>query len=279
MFPPVACLHHVAFATSKPQGTTLLEGTLNGWVRFQRLGRLPYADLTSSRHRFCYIFKYMHSSLIHTAANCRITILWHSAIQFGVLSLSRCKMAVLVHDQGQQRQSRKEHMNKSEKHLKPTKKGTTLKVFSKKANKTHKGRPRYTFVQDLLGSSYQGMVATVCPIRDYDIPQINLLTWTTSLVGMLYSRNPKHMVFFWYLFWRPLDPPQDFAGFFRRPTTKTFRIQGSLEALDRLLPRLAKCVAASVGRCKKREGWRENTPPPSELWIRLRPFLGCSGCS
>jgi hypothetical protein len=31
-------------------------------------------------------------------------------------------------------------------------------------------------VQDLLGSSYQGMVATVCPIRDYDIPQINLPT-------------------------------------------------------------------------------------------------------
>jgi hypothetical protein len=87
------------------------------------------------------------------------------------------------------------------------------------------------------------------------------------------------MCCFWYLFWRPLDPPQDFAGFFRRPTTKTFRIQVSLEALDRLLPRLAKCVAASVGRCKKREGCRENTPPPSELWIRLRPFLGCSGCT
>jgi hypothetical protein len=56
-------------------------------------------------------------------------------------------MAVLVHDEGQQRQSNKEHMNKSKKTLEADKKGHYLEsVFKKKANKTHKGKPRYTFV-------------------------------------------------------------------------------------------------------------------------------------
>lgn len=92
-------------------------------------------------------------------------------------------MEVLVHDEGQQRQSRKEDMNKSEKHLKPAKKGTTLKVFSKKQIRHIKEHPGirlfkqvayvsiniyiyiyiqniYIYldlgqvVQDLLGSSY-----------------------------------------------------------------------------------------------------------------------------
>jgi hypothetical protein len=76
-----------------------------------------------------FIFNTYRSQLSHHDSVTFCDSVW-CTFAFKVLYLSG-KMAVLVHDEGQQRQSNKEHMNKSKKTLEADKKGHYLESVFK----------------------------------------------------------------------------------------------------------------------------------------------------